>query len=547
MLAACCALVIASTRATAQSCDLYFTDFPSFAAPPDLNSGENRVLWCVSGASVTSSNFCPTGNALKLDSSTDDPVILVSTGAAGCTALEITFTYAQFAASNTLLKFGTTNATIASCTASTPLTLAALSTTKGVCVSFSATIPLNGMSGAYIRFDHGANSNAITIDDLSIRRVGCCSTSGHSCCEAGSAGCSDSAVSACVCAADPFCCTAQWDAQCIAEVTKFGCGSCGGGGGSDCLAALSISFGTLYSGGSICTKFPEVFERCEGTAPFLTSSLGCASAGDMAMRFSQGYPYSAAITKCLDLSASAAPGLAFTYSKETGTLGPKIDVSIDGTTWTNAWTAPISYAGGCTALVLDLASLAKETAVWLRFASGSSLSSIATFDDIELIEIPAAHACCEVGAPTCTDRVTSACTCALDAFCCATQWDEQCVAIATAYCAAACKGIEVCGSPSAGDCFTAHATAACADAECCLAVCTIDVYCCDNAWDALCSIYAIDACLTPGDVDRDGAVDAIDLAIVLGHWGDTTGSADIDGSGMVDAKDLAIVLSNWTG
>ena len=544
VMALCCVLSAFTSSAPAQSCDLYSTDFGTFSGPPDSTSGEFRVLWCVSGATITASNFCPTGNALKLDSSTDDPVILISTGSAGCTSIDISFTYAQFAASATVVKYATTNATAVSCSASTTMTLGALTTTGGTCVSYSATIPLNGMTGVFVRFDHGANSNALTIDDLVIRRTGCCDSGGHPCCETGAAGCANASVSSCVCTSDPFCCATEWDAQCVAEVVQFGCGSCAGS--SACLTQFALDFGTLYSGGSICTKFPDAFDRCEGTAPFLTSSLGCTSSGDMAMRFSQGFPYSAAITKCIDLSARSAPGLAFTYSKESGTLGPRIDVSLDGTSWTTVWNAPITYGGGCSALVLDLPALAHERTVSFRFASGSSLASVATFDDIELVDIAPAHACCEVGAPSCEDATTSACTCALDAYCCATAWDEQCIMIATAYCAAACPGLAVCGSPTAGDCLAAHPTPACADAQCCLAVCTIDLYCCDTEWDALCSIEATAQCFAPGDINLDGAVDAVDLAMVLSHWGEAKSDADVNSDGTVDATDLAIVLSNWT-
>jgi len=49
------------------------------------------------------------------------------------------------------------------------------------------------------------------------------------------------------------------------------------------------------------------------------------------------------------------------------------------------------------------------------------------------------------------------------------------------------------------------------------------------------------------DVNRDGAVDAIDLAAVLNTWGSADASADIDGNGVVGATDLAAVLSAWTG
>jgi hypothetical protein len=536
------------SHACAQTCPLYTTDFGSFAGPADLVDGQYRVLWCLSGAGVASSNFCPTGNALKLDSSADDPVILVAAGNSGCTSVTISFKYAQFAASGTILKYGTTSATTASCTASTPNTLGALTATGGACTAFSATIPLNGAAGVYIRLDHGANTNALTIDDLAITRTGCCGAT-HACCETGSAGCADSAVAACVCAQDPFCCATEWDAQCVAEVAKFGCGTCaGGGGGGACLDALSVDFGTLYSGGSVCAKFPAVFESCEGTAPFLTSSLGCATSADMAMRFGAGFPYSAAITRCATLAAFASPALRFSYSKESGTLGPRIDVSVDGGAWTTAWTAPISFAGGCETLLLDLAPIADAADVRFRFASGSSVSNLAAFDDLALVELsPTEHGCCETGGPGCSDAKTSACACAVDSYCCEVEWDTLCAAIATVYCGAACPDLPVCGSPTAGSCAIAHATPACDDAECCVAVCTVDAFCCDSAWDATCVKERRALCLASGDIDGDGAVGPVDLAIVLNQWGESGVAADLDGSGVVDAGDLSIVLADWTG
>jgi hypothetical protein len=54
--------------------------------------------------------------------------------------------------------------------------------------------------------------------------------------------------------------------------------------------------------------------------------------------------------------------------------------------------------------------------------------------------------------------------------------------------------------------------------------------------------------LTPivtGDLNGDVNVDALDLAILLGAWGQFGGDADLDGSGMVDASDLSILLGAW--
>jgi hypothetical protein len=78
-------------------------------------------------------------------------------------------------------------------------------------------------------------------------------------------------------------------------------------------------------------------------------------------------------------------------------------------------------------------------------------------------------------------------------------------------------------------------------------VCAVDVYCCDNEWDAACAAQASALCFALGDINSDGNIDSIDLAIVLNQWGDSKGSADIDGNGIVDGGDLTVVLSNWTG
>lgn len=52
----------------------------------------------------------------------------------------------------------------------------------------------------------------------------------------------------------------------------------------------------------------------------------------------------------------------------------------------------------------------------------------------------------------------------------------------------------------------------------------------------------------PGDLDFDGTVDAVDLAILIGAWGSCRGAciADLDFDGQVGAADLTILLGAWT-
>jgi hypothetical protein len=57
-----------------------------------------------------------------------------------------------------------------------------------------------------------------------------------------------------------------------------------------------------------------------------------------------------------------------------------------------------------------------------------------------------------------------------------------------------------------------------------------------------------DACQCSGDIVRDGAVNAADLAVVLVAWGTSDAQypgADIDGNGVVDGSDLGAVLAAW--
>ena len=73
--------------------------------------------------------------------------------------------------------------------------------------------------------------------------------------------------------------------------------------------------------------------------------------------------------------------------------------------------------------------------------------------------------------------------------------------------------------------------------------------CCTAEIDAISAVKPAAPPLSIGDINADGVVNGVDLAIVLGAWG-TDGtmksgaSADLDGDGIVDGADLAIVGSN---
>ncbi len=56
----------------------------------------------------------------------------------------------------------------------------------------------------------------------------------------------------------------------------------------------------------------------------------------------------------------------------------------------------------------------------------------------------------------------------------------------------------------------------------------------------------LDACEVPGDLDLDGIVGPLDLAILLGRFGQGPGLGDLNDDGAVDSNDLAIVIGGWS-
>ncbi len=49
-----------------------------------------------------------------------------------------------------------------------------------------------------------------------------------------------------------------------------------------------------------------------------------------------------------------------------------------------------------------------------------------------------------------------------------------------------------------------------------------------------------------GDLNSDRQVNALDLSILLSHWGTTNTSADINHDGTVNVIDLSALLSHWS-
>jgi len=65
-------------------------------------------------------------------------------------------------------------------------------------------------------------------------------------------------------------------------------------------------------------------------------------------------------------------------------------------------------------------------------------------------------------------------------------------------------------------------------------------------WVTVAEVDGVDlVAARPGDLDGDGAVDASDLAQLIGAWGQANANADLDGDGEVGPSDLAALIGAW--
>jgi len=98
------------------------------------------------------------------------------------------------------------------------------------------------------------------------------------------------------------------------------------------------------------------------------------------------------------------------------------------------------------------------------------------------------------GTPGCEVSECCDAVCQLDPFCCEVAWDESCAANAAVTCAPPC------GGPNAENCFQANTTGSggCENPICCDIVCSLDPMCCTNDWDAACATLATNNCLFGG-------------------------------------------------
>jgi len=235
-----------------------------------------------------------------------------------------------------------------------------------------------------------------------------CGDCAGDCCESnGTPGCDDIDIQDCVCELDPYCCEVNWDGICAGEA-EADCGA-------DCGGIDPICGDGECNGAETCEDCPQDCGFC---------------AGEGSCCISNGTP------GCDDLEVQECVCAA--------------DPFCCNTTWDGLCAAGADDCGSC-----------------------------------------GGDCCASNGTPGCDDEDIEACVCELDAYCCDVTWDGACATEAENDCGAICGEVK-------GDCCEANGTPGCEDAECEATVCAVDPYCCETQWDGICGDEALQMCAVCG-------------------------------------------------
>ena len=349
-------------------------------------------------------------------------------------------------------------------------------------------------------------------------------------------GCANNAdLEACVCALAPDCCTGSWAAECVALVTSDcnhlcdydpGCGDtyceadqgencdscpkdCGAcGGDSDCCDLHADgSCADVVVEACVCTERPECCDGPWDAACVALAAHACGAAcktcGDLTCA-----PNETCLTCPDDCGTCAVASNCCDTLDSSGCADPVCEATVCAI---DPYCCLVAWDFHCKALALES-------------CDGCSADGSVCGDDVcdgteTCTSCPpdcgpcAVGPCCEVtpepGCPTgpCQGQV-----CAIDAYCCATAWDEQCVALAASYCGCGLEagcGNGTCDKPTesclscvadcgacggTSDCCLAHDAPGCDHLACQEAICGGDAACCDTEWSATCANAALAGC-----------------------------------------------------
>lgn len=312
-------------------------------------------------------------------------------------------------------------------------------------------------------------------------------------------GCENAACCETVCSLVPECCVFEWDALCVSVASDPGLGDlCGGGpgcpidcppGGSDeeevCGDTTNdgcnldpAAFGSISVGETICgTTFADAGTRDTDWFSMNVTDPDGNGVAEVIITWQSQFPSQVLL---IDPGDCDAPFI----------FGGDVAANCIENTFSVTVPAPGTYT------VFIAPGTADEGIFEGIFCGGGSNEYAISVDvgpGVQICNGPGSGDCFTEtpGVPGCADTACCEAVCAVDPFCCATEWDSICVGEAVTLCEVS---TESCGGDNPNDCSVANETPGCSDQACCEAVCAVDAFCCAVAWDAVCAVEADQFC-----------------------------------------------------
>lgn len=313
--------------------------------------------------------------------------------------------------------------------------------------------------------------------DCTFDTSGCVGGSGDCCTSSGVPGCADAAVAACVCQSDAYCCTVEWDSQCVQEVSTLACGTCG----PEATCGDGVAEGQeICDGGDLRQVTCNLLGFSGGT---LGCAADCSSFDTSACHASSGGDCCTPTDTpgCLDTSIAACVCSVDPFcclQAWDGVCVNEVEILNCGTCEASEMCGD-NVAQGSEAC--DGSDLRGQTCESLGFPPGT-LACAATCESFDTSGCQASNnSCCAASSsPGCDDTAVQSCVCAVDSFCCDTAWDAVCVG------AVSSLGCGTCGGSTAPCCTPTPGVAGCFDATIQSCVCAQDSFCCTTEWDSRC-------------------------------------------------------------
>jgi hypothetical protein len=382
-----------------------------------------------------------------------------------------------------------------------------------------------------------------------------CPNPANDCCLPGNGtpGCSDEACCNAVCAIDPFCCTTAWDSICAGEAATECPGLCNVGGPCDpgnpndcCVANGTPGCGDVTCCEAVCAIDPfccdtswdgicagEAATLCKACIPDPVEEIPACEAQDRNVDENEpcgtdtnGGCNNPNIAVTFIAKGDTVTGNYWAFGGTRDTDWYQFDITADRqTTWT-VWpaagvnTAIFLLDANCPPTVIAQAqgagcpiccSAFLPVGTYRAFVATAAFDGLPCFggqyfarlDNSECVPPQVCgpdnpQDCCfpGQGLPGCNDQACCEAVCAIDPFCCDTAWDSICAGEAATLCEQ-CMGQTPCSKDNPNDCFQPGSGPGCNDVACCEAVCAVDPFCCDTSWDGICAGEAASLCGEP--------------------------------------------------